>query len=165
GGGVLQTARRAASSVADGGQDGVGAAQLGQDLGRHRPRGVGLAPADELAHAVAALQDLGDEIVEALGADLAVVEQADHGSLERGERRRHAQRLAFGAQARVQDFQGHVSLLLSFTKERTMGHQAWIARVTASDFLPYQGGTMAPKPPAGPPAAMTRRSSGPRSAR
>ena len=31
--------------------------------------------------------------------------------------------------------------------------------VTASDFFPYQGGMIAAKPPAGPPAAMTSRSS------
>jgi len=36
--------------------------------------------------------------------------------------------------------------------------------VTASDFSAYQGGMTAPKPPAGPPAAMTSRSSGVRSA-
>ncbi len=36
--------------------------------------------------------------------------------------------------------------------------------VTASDFVPYQGGMTAPNPPAEPPAAMTSRSSGERSA-
>ena len=36
--------------------------------------------------------------------------------------------------------------------------------VTASAFAPYQGGTMTPKPPAGPPAATTSKSSGDRSA-
>ena len=39
-----------------------------------------------------------------------------------------------------------------------------MARVTASAFAPYQGGTTAPNPPAGPPAATTSRSSGERRA-
>src|SRR6185312_8486187 len=96
-------------------------------------------------------------IEEALGADLGIVEQADRRAIERGERRSHARCLPFGVEARIEHTDAHGITLFS-------AGPSWITSVMASDFRPYHGGTITPKPPAGPPAATTSRSSGDRSA-
>src|SRR6185312_1904067 len=72
---------------------------------------------------------------------------------ERGDRRRERQRLLVRIHPRIEHPDRHLPLPSVSTRT-----------VTASDFAAYHGGTTAPNPPAGPPAAMTSRSSGVRSA-
>jgi hypothetical protein len=79
---VVQTARRAAASIADRGEDRVRAAHLHQHRLRHRPRRVGLAAADAFAHAVLGLEHFLDEIEQPRGADFGVVYHADDSAIE-----------------------------------------------------------------------------------
>src|SRR5690348_11311779 len=92
-------------------------------------------------------------IVEARGADLGVVEEAERGPRQRRHRWREGQRLEVRIEPGVEHPDRHVASPLVST-----------GTVTASDFSAYHGGTTAPNPPAGPPAATTSRSSGVRSA-
>src|SRR5262249_3353378 len=144
----VQTARRAAPSVSDPGHDRVGHRQLDEHLGRDRPRRVGLAAADELAHAGLA-QQVFQGIVEGRGAYLRVVEQTDRRTVQYGGRG-GGERLEVGIDwgAETSDAHGFSSMRM----------------VTARDFAPNPGGMIAPTPPAGPPAETTSRSSGVRSA-
>src|SRR5207245_4466672 len=145
---VVQTARRAASSVSDPGHDRVGHRQLGEHLGRDRSRRVRLATSDELAHAVLA-QEVFQMVVEVGGAYLRIVEQADRRALQHGGRC-EGERLELGIDSGVEDSDSH-----GFSSMRI---------VTAKDFAPNHGGMIAPNPPDGPPAETTSRSSGVRSA-
>src|SRR5262249_3274466 len=145
---VVQTARRAAPSVSDPGDDCVGHRQLGEHLGRDGPRRVGLAAPDELPHAVLA-QQIFEVVVEMRGADLRIVQQADGRAVQYGGRCER-ERLEVGIDSGVEDSNAH-----GFSSMRI---------VTATDFSAYHGGMIAPKPPAGPPAEITSRSSGVRSA-
>src|SRR5439155_1925940 len=88
GDGVVQTARRAAASIADGGDHPVAGQQVGHEVGGRRGAGVALAAPDDGGDAVLGPQDLLDEVAEAVYPDLAVVEKADGGAPQGGERRR-----------------------------------------------------------------------------
>src|SRR5262245_22099170 len=154
---VVQTARRAAPSVADGRHDRVGRGQLGEQLPRHRPSRIRLAAPDDVADPVALPQHALEIVEEARRADLGIVDEPHGGAAERAERGRHARRLALGIETRVEHTDGHAVVLPSAAGSR-------MTSVTARDFAPYHGGTITPNPPAGPPAATIRRSSGDRSA-
>src|SRR5262245_38732181 len=106
---------------------------------------------------MARTEEVLDVIEEPVDIHLAVVEEADSRARERAERRRQTRRGRPGCDGRIEDGDRHTLLLQQVT-------QSPIARVTAGDFVTDQGGTTAPKPPAGPPAATTSRSSGAASA-
>jgi len=111
--GVVQTARRAAPSIADGGDEGVDRRHLRQQLLRDGPARIRLAPPDHVADPVLRAQHRLEVIEEALGADLGIVEQAHRGAIERGERRRHPGRLTLGVEARIEYADAHGITLFS----------------------------------------------------
>ena len=99
---------------------------------------------------------------EALGAFLAVGDEADGLALERGSR--GAGLPVAGASPAVGSRTRKVMALSSYFLGGSQSTQAPIGRVTAWLLLPSHGGMTAPKPPAGPPAAITSRWSGDSSA-
>src|ERR1700704_1544951 len=149
--GVVHTARGATSSVADRRDDSVCSTHLCDHFLRGRPSGVRFTATNELTHAVSRLQNFGHEVEKKLCPDLRIVEQTDDCAVQRRQRRRQAKCFPFRTEAWIQYSKNHRSFL-DLTCHTGI--------VTARDFFPYHGGTTAPKPPAGPPAATTSRSSG-----
>ena len=79
---VMQTARRAASSITCSSKQGVCATHLHQHRLGHGPCGVGLAAAYALAHTVLMAQNFLDKVKQPLGADFCVVDHPQHCAIE-----------------------------------------------------------------------------------
>ncbi len=106
----------------------------------------------------------------ALGALLAVGDESDGLAPERGRSRRRPAPGSLHLVRRIKHAQDHglnsdscsqsdrtAALLPNQAFGGSQSTQAPMAAVTALVLLPIQGGMTAPKPPAGPPAATTRR--------
>src|SRR5882672_6353123 len=129
-----------------------------QHLGGHGTAGIGLLEAYHLGHAVLRTQEGFQVIEQLMDPELAVVEQPDRASRQ-------------GRQTGGPVTGGHG--LFERGIEHTNGHRvnppsvhhSSMTCVTAWALEPSHGGMIAPKPPAGPPAATTNKSAGSRSAR
>src|SRR4051812_5555551 len=120
---------------------------------------VRLGAAHDVHDTMLLAQHLLEMHEEALGAFLAVGDEADSLSFECVEPRRGlagCRRLSSG---RIEDAEGHGDSYAHFFGG-SQSTQAPIGNVTAWLLLPSHGGMTAPKPPAGPPAAITSSWSG-----
>ncbi len=165
--GVMQTARRAAASVADAGNDRVPVGDLAHDVAIGRRAVVRLHAADDVGDAELLAQHPVEMGEETLRPFLAVGDEANGLASQRARPRRSCP--SGGAVSFVGSRTWKAMPYPSLKRQiqrfgGSQSTQAPIAIVTAWLLCPSHGGMTAPNPPAGPPAATTSRWSGDSSA-
>ena len=144
----MHTARRAAASITDAGEDRVAGAELGKHFRRRRTTEIVFAAPDDFADGVPLPQAALDVLQDPVGVDLAVVEHANERAFERHKWTSHPQRLRLGATRWIQNRNWHLYLSIHLIER---AQSLWVANfgLRPKPLVSKTAHSMTPLGPAG----------------